>query len=264
MPLPDAKPDRRIYELLKTTDLENLTFSDFQNVAKTVYAEQGAEDTLRRIVLVNLARMSVAGQWDGLTSAGGGGAGFPSLSIDDDDAADDYNIAAFTPYGIQGTAAQSLGTVDNNPFFYPFVSPKSGDLARMTVSVRVAASGENFLVGVYSEDENGYFPKTLLGSATFSLNATGEVSQTSFSSTITLEAGKKYWIGWVGDTSGSSGQVWAQSNSNPGFGGATDSLTGTRPAFRHVSTTSSLPSSISNVSELYLDTGKRACVGMKW
>ena len=78
MPLPDALPDRRIYELLKTVDLENLTFSDFQKVAQTIYAEQGAEDELRRIVLLNLARLSVAGEWTGLTSAGGGGLTTPA------------------------------------------------------------------------------------------------------------------------------------------------------------------------------------------
>tara|TARA_A100001388_G_C28772802_1_gene505034 strand:+ start:387 stop:1604 length:1218 start_codon:yes stop_codon:yes gene_type:complete len=71
-PLPDAKPDKRIYQLLKTTDLENLTFSDFQKVAQTIYAEQGAEDELRRIVLINLARLSVAGEWNGLTSTSSG------------------------------------------------------------------------------------------------------------------------------------------------------------------------------------------------
>ena len=72
-PLPDAKPDKRIYQLLKTTDLANLTFSDFQKVAETIYAEQGAEDELRRIVLINLARLSVAGEWNGLTSSGSSG-----------------------------------------------------------------------------------------------------------------------------------------------------------------------------------------------
>ncbi len=71
-PLPDAKPDKRIYQLLKTTDLQNLTFSDFQKVAETIYAEQGAEDELRRIVLINLARLSVAGEWNGLTSSSSG------------------------------------------------------------------------------------------------------------------------------------------------------------------------------------------------
>tara|TARA_R100000329_G_scaffold148030_1_gene136327 strand:- start:990 stop:2207 length:1218 start_codon:yes stop_codon:yes gene_type:complete len=71
-PLPDAKPDKRIYQLLKTTDLQNLTFSDFQKVAETIFAEQGAEDELRRIVLINLARLSVAGEWNGLTSSSSG------------------------------------------------------------------------------------------------------------------------------------------------------------------------------------------------
>ena len=71
MPLPDATPDKRIYELLKTVDLENLTFADLQAVGQTIYAEQGAEDELRRLILLNLARLSVVGEWTGLTSAGG-------------------------------------------------------------------------------------------------------------------------------------------------------------------------------------------------
>ncbi|MBT6979631.1 MAG: hypothetical protein HN951_07340, partial [Flavobacteriales bacterium] len=73
MPLPDATKDTRIYQLLKNIDLGNLTFAQFQDAAETVFAEPEAEDTLRRIVLVNLARMSVAGDWSGLTTAGGGG-----------------------------------------------------------------------------------------------------------------------------------------------------------------------------------------------
>ena len=77
-PLPDAKPDKRVYELLKTTDLANLTFSDFQAVAETIFAEQGAEDELRRIVLINLARLSVAGEWNGLTS---GSTGMTSFDV---------------------------------------------------------------------------------------------------------------------------------------------------------------------------------------
>ena len=74
MPLPDADPDKRIYALLKNTDLENLSFADFQGVAEKVFAEQGAEDTLRRIVLVNLARLAVAGEWNGLDFGRSGGA----------------------------------------------------------------------------------------------------------------------------------------------------------------------------------------------
>jgi len=71
MPLPDADPDKRMYKLLKNIDLENLSFEQFQSTAQTVFAEPESEDTLRRIVLINLSRMAVAGQWNGLTTAGG-------------------------------------------------------------------------------------------------------------------------------------------------------------------------------------------------
>jgi len=72
MPLPDADPDKRMYKLLKNIDLENLSFEQFQSTAQTVFAEPESEDTLRRIVLINLSRMAVAGDWNGLTTSGGG------------------------------------------------------------------------------------------------------------------------------------------------------------------------------------------------
>ncbi|MBT6894110.1 MAG: hypothetical protein HOA20_01830 [Rhodobacterales bacterium] len=71
MPLPDA-PDysKRIYELLKETDLENLSYAQFQGVAEKLFIEPENEDEMRRLVLVQLARMSVRGDWDGfLTGA---------------------------------------------------------------------------------------------------------------------------------------------------------------------------------------------------
>jgi hypothetical protein len=78
MPLPDAEKDRRLYELLKTQDLENLSYADFQAAAESVFVEEVNEDDLRRIVLIQLARMSVAGEWNGLLNAGGGGGGAPT------------------------------------------------------------------------------------------------------------------------------------------------------------------------------------------
>ena len=78
MPLPDAEKDRRLYELLKTQDLENLSYADFQAAAESVFVEDVNEDDLRRIVLIQLARMSVAGEWNGLLNAGGGGGGAPT------------------------------------------------------------------------------------------------------------------------------------------------------------------------------------------
>ena len=52
MPLPDA-PDysKRIYELLKETDLENLSYAQFQGVAEKLFIEPENEDEMRRLVV---------------------------------------------------------------------------------------------------------------------------------------------------------------------------------------------------------------------
>ena len=73
MPLPDANNySMRIYELLKETDLENLSYAQFQGVAEKLFIEPENEDEMRRLVLVQLARMAVRGDWDGFLSGGGG------------------------------------------------------------------------------------------------------------------------------------------------------------------------------------------------
>lgn len=72
MPLPDTNNwSSRIYELLKETDLENLSYAQFQGVAEKLFIEPENEDELRRLVLVQLARMAVRGDWNGFISGGG-------------------------------------------------------------------------------------------------------------------------------------------------------------------------------------------------
>ena len=67
MPLPDAPAQSpRVYKLLKNTTLENLTDDDFILVANPISLELLNEDELRRILLVQLARLSVKSDWSGL------------------------------------------------------------------------------------------------------------------------------------------------------------------------------------------------------
>ena len=67
MPLPNAeKKSPRVYTLLQNIDLENVTFAQVQSVGNTISIEEMSEDELRRLVLVNLARLCVKGEWDGL------------------------------------------------------------------------------------------------------------------------------------------------------------------------------------------------------
>jgi hypothetical protein len=240
MPLPDAKPDRRIYELLKTTDLENLTFSDFQKVAQTIYTEQGAEDELRRIVLVNLARLSVAGEWTGLTSAGGGGAS--TFAIPSGVSSVSYGTSR-SGYG-QFYADVSTSTRNasdyNTPKCFPMIAQRDGAITSMTIRCTTAGTGTDFLVGIYA-DSNGA-PGALIGSATFDLAATGYITQTSFSATITLEAGTAYWIGF-GNTGGAGSEA-VRRISTPSVFGIVENDSDESPyqGWTHSGTATSLPS----------------------
>ena len=205
MPLPDATPDQRIYKLLKTTDLENLTFSDFQKVAQTIYAEQGAEDELRRIVLVNLARLSVAGEWTGLTSAGGGGGQTLLSSTLVDGTGTSYN----TTFNVSGTIAASVvpaTAIVSSVFLAPFVAPRSASVASLTLDVSSADGTAD--VGFYNVTDDGGVG-TLIGKATIDTSSTGLRTQTSLSATITFEKGKTYWMGYVKSSGSGTLQCWS-------------------------------------------------------
>jgi len=68
MPLPDAPSiSPRVYRLLKNVTLEDL--SDENQIVQTgnpITIEMLNEDELRRLILVQLARLSVKSEWNGL------------------------------------------------------------------------------------------------------------------------------------------------------------------------------------------------------
>ena len=67
MPLPDAPTKSpRVYKLLQNTTLAAITNDDLTSVGDPISIEQLNEDELRRLVLVQLARLTVKQEWDGL------------------------------------------------------------------------------------------------------------------------------------------------------------------------------------------------------
>jgi len=73
MPLPDAsKKSPRVYTNLQNIDLENVTFANIEATGNPIAIEEMNEDELRRLVLANLARLVVKGEWSGLLESGGG------------------------------------------------------------------------------------------------------------------------------------------------------------------------------------------------
>jgi hypothetical protein len=72
MPLPDAPiKSPRVYKILKVKTLDaeapnSLSQTDIASVGNPISVEMLNEDELRRLVLVNLARLTVKQEWDGL------------------------------------------------------------------------------------------------------------------------------------------------------------------------------------------------------
>ncbi|HIO21183.1 MAG TPA: tail fiber domain-containing protein [Nitrospirales bacterium] len=81
MPLPDAnKKSPRVYTNLQNIDLDNVTFANIQSTGNPIAVEEMNEDEMRRLVLVNLARLVTAGEWTGLLESGGGAEALGDLS----------------------------------------------------------------------------------------------------------------------------------------------------------------------------------------
>jgi len=211
MPLPNADKDKRLYALLKTQDLENLSYSDFQSVAEKVFVEGVNEDDLRRIVLIQLARMSVAGEWNGFLNSGGGGSGSGEYGFGAvfNSSNDTYVPGDGAPFG---GAAQSVSTIGTNlPMCFPFVSPTSANISNFELRVNSTSGGSNILqVGIYADSGDGYPTSQIGGKADINCNTAAIVSA-SPASTISLVRGTKYWIvyTWTSNyAAGNSPSIW--------------------------------------------------------
>ena len=206
MPLPDAnKKSPRVYTNLQNLDLDNVTFANIQATGNPIAVEELNEDEMRRLVLVNLARLVTAGEWTGLLEAGGGGDYNPILpETVISTSYPRYVVNSYPPWGSATTTSQTLSTATYNDecFFYPFLAPESGDITELGIEILVASSEANDIqVGIYSTTDPTGVPDTLLGKAVFDSESTGELYDTSLTATVTLVKGTMYWIGLCRSTS---------------------------------------------------------------
>jgi len=56
----------RVYKLLKNIDLENVTNAQVTSVGDPITIEELNREEMLRLITVNLARLSVKQEWDGL------------------------------------------------------------------------------------------------------------------------------------------------------------------------------------------------------
>jgi len=56
----------RVYKLLKNIDLENVTNAQVTSVGDPISIEELNREECLRLIIVNLARLSVKSEWEGL------------------------------------------------------------------------------------------------------------------------------------------------------------------------------------------------------
>jgi hypothetical protein len=106
-PLPDApKKSPRVYRNLQTKDLEDVTFADVEATGDPLAIEMHNEDELRRLVLVQLARLTVKSEWTGLLTSSA--VSFPLLAPNGSDGAPSYSFTNDTDAGMYLTSAGNL------------------------------------------------------------------------------------------------------------------------------------------------------------
>ena len=195
MPLPDAsRKSPRVYTNLQNLDLDNVTFANVQSTGNPIAVEEMNEDEMRRLVLVNLARLVCAGEWTGLLDAGGGGsvlgigAGAKSSAV----------YSSLTKQGPFGRGSPDTAMTWNvNPAQYvPFIGPVTATMDSVTISVTTASTGgTDMLMAVYNSDPDTGVPTTQLSDeASVEGDSTGYI-EVDFSSPPDIEVGKLYYFG---------------------------------------------------------------------
>jgi len=236
MPLPDAsKKSPRVYTNLQNLDLDNVTFANIQATGNPIAVEEMNEDEMRRLVLVNLARLVTAGEWTGLLEAGGGSdaAVFAPFSpIDGASGEEEFipTLPIFADTGQSGTFAAAFDT----PSHYPFYSGSWTEVTEMALFFTGSAGtgGTTGSLAIYTlstADDTGWdigrpMTKVTNSEVSFACDTGGRVEVTP-SSTVTLEAKTWYSIAIVGDGSFATYPTmyrplrWMVYWGNPNYGG---------------------------------------------
>jgi len=236
----DRKPSKRVFPLLQNLDLDSVVFSQIESVGDPISIEDMNEQEMLDLIIVNLARLCVAGEWTGLLEAGGGG-GVNQLGILTATGYDVWDVSVAAPFGI---ALRDTDGVDDEPCFMPFYAPNTGTVAAVTVGITVAAaSTNNFLIGFYNADEDTGLPSTLIASCAIDLTSTGDIRQTSFTGTPALTKNTLYYAGFCRSAGVSATYRSSKSLYGPGAG-PTNSTEDSKTQLQLIGSDRTLPATV--------------------
>jgi len=206
----DRKPSKRVFPLLQNLDLDSVTFSQIQGIGDSITIEDLNEQELQDLVLVNLARLVVSGEWTGLLEAGGGSSAtlFAPFSPAD---ATGTGEDSFIPTCPIATAYGNTGTLDSHyytPSHYPFFSGDYTEAVEFMLHFTSTAgdAGSTGSMAIYTlstSSDTGWAvgrPMAMVANSEVSY-ATDTGARVEFApgSTVTLEAKTWYTCAIVSD-----------------------------------------------------------------
>jgi len=217
----DRKPSKRVFPLLQNLDLDTVTFAQVQGTGNPITIEDMNEQEMVDLIIVNLARLCVSGEWTGLLEAGGEGVGaiIPQSNI-----GTSYTRHIVTHYPIMGntTSMNSWIGTTNSPESRPFIAPETGVIEEVGMAITSAGAGNSIRIGIYSDDELA--PDVLLGSADIATDSTGSIYQTSWTADVSTTRGTIYHVMWVRTSDANMPAVSAESNSGLQWTSASSSV----------------------------------------
>ena len=252
----DRKPSKRVFPLLQNLDLDSVTFANVQGVGDSITIEDMNEQELQDLVLVNLARLCVSSEWDGLLTSGGNEFNAELMPQDTYYVAYPYDIARAAPYGTTDRATGTVGIQDI--CFWPWIAPNSGALASIAIKVTSASADGVTKIGIFSD--NGGVPQNLLGFASFDTTSTGVLTQTSLSETITTERGVQYWYAHTHSTTNYP-TVTTAATEAPGPGPGDLGTDNVQTVRQYLVTTMA---TVTDITDLIFSAVTKPIVGLKW
>jgi len=185
--------------MLQNLDLDTVTFAQVQSTGNPISIEDMNEQEMFDLVLVNLARLVVAGEWDGLLEAGSGTAG-NMLSVTPPSASYVYDLSGQS----QGSQAANVAFPEDTLYMIPFTVPAQISASDLMFGIASGTFNGTFYVSIYAADPATNLPNVkILDSASASISSTGDKTL-SFATGITLGANTLYYasLSWA-RTSGS-------------------------------------------------------------
>jgi len=193
----DPYPSKRVFKLLKNIDLESVTFANVQSAGNPMYLEKLNRQELFDLCLVNFARLSCAGEWDGLLETAQPTTQTYNLAVGSWTGSDG-EMNSFPPASVYGRDTDIEPFADGL-YLLPFLAPSAETVDAFSIhAFDIADAGP--IAGIYTANSDGT-PNELEVSCQFSTSS-GLQTQASLTGSLDFTRGDLYYLALIpGDDS---------------------------------------------------------------